>query len=351
MSVAVGGNVDQPLPGAGIDDAEDRAGRHVSRGRVVIVVAGVVPGFVHEPDLVDCGENRAGGAVDDHAGWRERAAVMISATDKDVRARAEIQAGGHAIRNRETINDRRNKFGDAADADWMQRIDYIHASDGNVGRGISIGQQEGGGGGVKYHAAQSCGGYCANAARRGSGSGSAKDSAGLRGSGCGELRAMMASYIGIETSRMTGGAGRNRRTRHAGRAIELQRRIGAHESIRAIDPSVINQDGVIILHCAVVVDLADDARCVIRFERGAGATGTERIGGGDVGELGVRKAMLLRRGSSSGDDSGDVDDRNKGKSRVAVDDRNKIMLLAILRESDNTTGGGNFIAAQITAAG
>src|SRR3984885_3826251 len=61
--------------------------------------------------------------------------------------------------------------------------------------------------------------------------------------------------------------------------------------------------------------------------------------------------MLLRRGSSSRDDAGDVDDGNEGKPRVAIYDRNKIMRQAILRESDNTTGGGNFIAAQITAAG
>src|ERR1700733_11685083 len=59
--------------------------------------------------------------------------------------------------------------------------------------------------------------------------------------------------------------------------------------------------------------------------------------------------MLLRRGSSSRDDAGDVDDGNEGKPRVAIYDRNKIMREAILRESDNATGGGNFIAAEVTA--
>jgi len=58
---------------------------------------------------------------------------------------------------------------------------------------------------------------------------------------------------------------------------------------------------------------------------------------------------LLRRSSSSGHDAGDIHDSDEGKSRVAIDDRNKIVREAILRERHNFAGRGNFIAAEVAA--
>ncbi len=136
--------------------------------------------------------------------------------------------------------------------------------------------KEGAGGRVKKHPTQPCRSYGANAARRRAGTGRAEGSASLGRSGSRELRAVMARNIRVETSRMAGGAGRNRRSRHTGSAEELERRIGAGKPSNPIGTSIIDQHGVVILGGAVVVDLAKNARRVIRWECSKGATRTER---------------------------------------------------------------------------
>ena len=102
----------------------------------------------------------------------------------------------------------------------------------------------------------------------------------------------MASHIGIEAGRMSGGAGRNARAGHAGRRTEkLERRIGTDKPIRAVLANII-YDGIriIILGSAVVVDLAEDAGGIIRRKGRCGDdagsdTGAKRIGGRGVREL------------------------------------------------------------------
>src|ERR1700722_1351729 len=155
----------------------------------------------------------------------------------------------------------------------------------------------------------------------------------------------MASDVRIETSRVAGGAGRNVRAGCAGGAVELQRGIRAHKPSGTVGPAIINQNCVVVLGCLVVINLTEDARSVIHFERREWTTGTEGIGGGRVRELRVREAMLLSRRSSSGDDAGEVHDRDERKSGVAIDNRKKKMWVAILRKSHNATCGGQLIAA------
>src|SRR5580700_5543681 len=104
VGVAVRGDVLQPLPGPRIDDSENRAAGHVSRSQVIVVVAGGIPGLIHEPDIVDGSEDLAGGAVDNDCVRRERPPVMIGATHHYIGARPEIQTGRHAAEYRKAVN-------------------------------------------------------------------------------------------------------------------------------------------------------------------------------------------------------------------------------------------------------
>src|ERR1700677_2748896 len=108
----------------GTDDSENRDRRHVSCSQVVVVVTGVVPGFVNEPDVVYGGQDFASRAVDDDRRRRERATVVVGATDKDIRARSNIDAGRHAHWNRVTVDDGRDKGGaSTGQCDRMQGMD------------------------------------------------------------------------------------------------------------------------------------------------------------------------------------------------------------------------------------
>jgi hypothetical protein len=130
VGVAVGGNVLEPLPGPGINHAEDRARGHIASGEVIAVVAGVVPRLVNGTHVVDGSKDLAGGTVDDDTRRRERPAVMIGATHQDIRARAGTDTGGHATQYRETVDYDR--------AGGAEGIDFVNASDRDVGRGVSV---------------------------------------------------------------------------------------------------------------------------------------------------------------------------------------------------------------------
>src|SRR5208282_78184 len=234
VGVAVRGNVLQPLSGPGIDDSENRAGGHVPRRRVVVVVAGVIPGFVHEPDIVDGSEDFAGGAVNDDGGRRERTPVMIGATHKDIRTRPKIQTGRHAVEYLKTVDDRRNSKW-RAPREGVEGIDLVDSSEGDVAGGISIRQEEMAGIGVIYHATQP---------RR----------CNLRSTKGRDKTCTVARHIRTcDSYAMARGAGR-----HTGEVSELERRIRAGNT--CIGPSVIYHGVDIIGRRTIVVDLPKDAR-------------------------------------------------------------------------------------------
>ena len=53
MRIGIDLEVGQPKIRLGIDDAHHRIGEHVARREIVFVIARVVPGLVHAPDLRD----------------------------------------------------------------------------------------------------------------------------------------------------------------------------------------------------------------------------------------------------------------------------------------------------------
>src|SRR5205823_4097118 len=100
------GHVLDPFVGHRVDDPEDRPGRVVARGDVIVLVAGVVPDLISAADLRDRRDDRAGASVHDLLRGR------IAATDEQLLLRAEREPGWTAALD-----------GEEADAHVRARID------------------------------------------------------------------------------------------------------------------------------------------------------------------------------------------------------------------------------------
>lgn len=148
VRVRIGRDIFQPGIRLGVDDAHDRAIRHISRCHVVAVVARVVPGFVNAADVGDFADDRARRAVDDEQVRWESFAVMIAASDEEVIAWTLNDAGGHAILHHEAVDD------DGPIGVSEPGIDFIDASDVGDTDGISVRLQQVTGIGIPGHSTQ-----------------------------------------------------------------------------------------------------------------------------------------------------------------------------------------------------
>jgi len=167
----------------------------------------------------------------------------------------------------------------------------------------------------------------------------------------------MARNGRVKTGRVPRYARWDRWTRNAWRATEkLERRIGTRETI-----VLIHYHRVVRWVGAIVVNLPHNTGGEIRRKscRDCGASGTQDIGT-DTGtkrilsqrvrNLGISETMLLRVGSRSGYNARNVNNSDKWKSRVSVNDRNEVATGAVLRKSHDAAGCRNFITAQIATA-
>ncbi len=133
MRIGARCDVHQPLVGLSIDDAQHRSRRHVSGRQVIAIIPGVVPHFVDAPEVANGrrtakrpGDDRAGSSIDHVFVGRERFAIVVAATYEEIVAGALNDAGGHAIRHKEAIDDDRSTGGPAATGVCQPRVDLVY---------------------------------------------------------------------------------------------------------------------------------------------------------------------------------------------------------------------------------
>jgi hypothetical protein len=148
MRVRVGGNILQPDVLDSVDHTQDRSIGHVARCQVVSAIAGVVPDFVNAADVFDSGQDRTRRSINDVLVGRKCLAIMVRATYQEVVAWTLNNAGRHAIRRHETINDY-----------WTigvseSRIDFVYAPDAGDANRIGIRQQQVASIGIPRHPSQ-----------------------------------------------------------------------------------------------------------------------------------------------------------------------------------------------------
>jgi hypothetical protein len=162
---------------------------------------------------------------------------------------------------------------------------------------------------------------------------------------------VVAGDVRIETSSVARGARRHGYSRSTGREVEFERRIGTGKAGYTILATVINQNCVIVLDSAVVVNLAKDAGGVVGREsciwtaRAIWILGTKR-----------QAVLLLEAGRTavsingwSGNDGSGVDNTDEGKPWIAIDYGNKKAAGTVLRKVYNATGCSELIGAKIAA--
>ena len=131
VSVAIGGDVLQPLAGTSSDHTEDGRRDHVARGEVILIVARVVPSLVRATDEVDRSENGACGAIHDVCERSELPSIMPRARHHHIGAGTDDDAARLAIGHREAIDNRWNSV-DRTTREGMEGVDFIDAANGHV---------------------------------------------------------------------------------------------------------------------------------------------------------------------------------------------------------------------------
>src|SRR5277367_3463067 len=129
MRVGTGSNVFQPSVGLGVDNAHDRAVRHVARRQIISIVSWVIPSFVDTSNVGNTSKNLPGRAVNHVLVGRESLAIVISAPYEKVVCGALDDTRRHAIRNNKAIHDHRPTRNSSTTLIRKPGIDLVDISD------------------------------------------------------------------------------------------------------------------------------------------------------------------------------------------------------------------------------